>query len=198
MTPADIGRSYDAITHQWDEPKYPLPGLAQHERALQFLQTRRDALDVGCGCSGRLVDFLKAEGFRVEGIDVSEQMIALAKRRDPDVTFHHADICDWELPRQYDFISGWDSIWHVPLAEQESVFRKLCGGLNPGGVFIFTMGGTDGPNEMRDSHMGVPMYTATLGIPGMLEVLGGCRCVCRHLEFDQQPQLHVYVIAQKA
>jgi len=124
-------------------------------------------------------------------------MVALARQRHPDVQFYHADICRWELPREYDFITAWDSIWHVPLAEQEGVVRKLCAGLHSGGVLIFTMGGTDEPGEVQDTHMGVPMYTATLGIPKMLGLLAECDSVCRHLEYDQYPQLHVYVIAQK-
>jgi len=198
MTPADVGRSYDAITRQWEAPAHPLSGLPQHQRAIQFLTARGYALDIGCGCDSRLIDFLREQGFEVEAIDVSERMVALAGQRRPDVRFHHADICRWELPRQYDFITGWDSIWHVPLAEQEAVLRKLCDGLNSGGVLIFTMGGTDQPGEVEDAHMGVPMYTATMGIPKALALLAACGCVCRHLEYDQHPQLHVCVIAQRA
>jgi SAM-dependent methyltransferase len=197
MTPTDVGRSYDAITHQWEAPERPFSGLPQHQRAMQFLKARQHALDVGCGCDGRLIDYLRAQGFQVEGVDVSERMVALARQRHPDVRFHHADICGWELPRKYDFITGWDSIWHVPLAEQDGVLRKLCDGLNSGGVLIFTMGGTDQPGEVQDAHMGVPMYTATMGIAKMLGLLTECGCVCRHLEYDQYPQLHVYIIAQK-
>src|SRR5262245_47583133 len=130
MTPSDVGRSYDAITRHWEAPDHALTGLPQHQKALQFLKTRGYALDVGCGCDGRFVELLKAEGFHVEGIDVSPRMVALARERHPDVTFHHADICRWELPRRYDLITGWDSIWHVPQAEQEKVLRKLCDGLN--------------------------------------------------------------------
>lgn len=198
MTPTDVGRSYDAITQQWEAPQRALSGLPQHQRAMQFAKARQHALDVGCGCGGRLIEYLRAHGLEVEGVDVSERMIMLARERHRDVRFHHADICRWELPRQYDFITGWDSIWHVPLVEQQSVLRKLCGGLNGGGVLIFTMGGTDEPGEVQDDHMGVPMYTATMGIPNMLAVLAECGCVCRHLEYDQYPQLHMYVIAQKA
>jgi hypothetical protein len=59
------------------------------------------------------------------------------------------------------------------------------------------MGGLDQPGEMQDSHMEVPMYTATLGIPKTLNLLTEYGCVCRHLEYDQYPQLHVYIIAHK-
>jgi SAM-dependent methyltransferase len=198
MTPTDVGRSYDAITRRWEAPEHGLSGLPQLQRAVRFLRAPGHALDVGCGCDSRLVDFLRGQGFRVEGVDVSERMIALARQRHPELRFHHADICRWELPRRYDLITAWDSIWHVPLAEQENVLRKLSDGLDGGGVLIFSMGGTDRPDEVHDAHMGVPMYTATPGIPRMLAVLAERGCVCRHLEYDQHPELHVYVIAQKA
>jgi RimJ/RimL family protein N-acetyltransferase len=41
------------------------------------------------------------------------------------------------------------------------------------------------------------MYHATLGIPKTLRVLAEAGCVCRHLEYDQHPEAHVYLIAQK-
>jgi hypothetical protein len=46
--------------------------------------------------------------------------------------------------------------------------------LNGGGVLIFTIGGTDQPGEVQDDHMGVPMYTATMGVPKMRAVLRAC------------------------
>jgi SAM-dependent methyltransferase len=197
MNPDDVGRSYDSIAERWRTSESPLSGLTQHERALQFVKTRGHALDVGCGCNGRFIHLLRSHGFEIEGVDVSEQMIKLARERDPLLQFHHADICQWTLPRKYDFITGWDGIWHVPLANQAAVLQKLCDGLTDGGILIFSMGGTDEPNEVRDTNMGPPMYTATLGIPKTLEVLTQCLCVCRHLEYDQFPESHVYVIAQK-
>ncbi|WP_425619063.1 trans-aconitate 2-methyltransferase [Anatilimnocola sp. NA78] len=197
MSPTDIGRSYDAITDRWSAPEHPLSGLAALQRAVQFVKTRCAALDAGCGCNGRLIDYLVSENFEVEGVDVSEHMVGLARKRNPTATFHHADICEWQLSRKYDLILGWDSIWHVPLAAQATVLQKLCKNLNSGGVLVFTLGGLDASDEVQDAHMGVAMYTATLGIPKTLELLAQYGCVCRHLEYDQFPELHVYVIAQK-
>lgn len=164
---------------------------------MQFLKTYQQALDAGCGGNGRLTDFLLAQGFDVEGVGVSQRMVELTRKRHPEVRFYHADLCRWELPRKYDLITAWDSIWHVPLADQPPLLQKLCDGLNPGGVLVFTIGGTDQPDEVHDAHMGVPMYTATLGIPWTLSLLAENGCVCRHLEYDQYPELHVYIIAQK-
>jgi 2-polyprenyl-3-methyl-5-hydroxy-6-metoxy-1,4-benzoquinol methylase len=197
MDSSELAISYDAIAHQWLEPHLATNGIHQHERALKFRPGGGLALDVGCGCNGRFLRLLASHGYEVEGLDVSEKMIALARERDPEVTFYHADVCAWEPPRRYDFITAWDSIWHVPLAQSEGVLRKLCGALAPGGVFIFTTGGLDGPEEKRDSSMGPEVYYSVLGIPRTLQILVEAGCVCRHLEYDQWPENHLFLIAQR-
>ena len=197
MQPNEIGRSYDTIAHVWQEPNIQSNGIPQFERAIKFTKARNHALDIGCGSSGRFFDLLLKHGFQVEGIDVSEKMIALARQRHPNVPLHHADIVTWSLPRRYDFISAWDSIWHLPLEMHELVLHKICDGLTRDGVLIFTTGGVDKPEEKSDSCMGPPMYYSVLGIPKTLELLTRFNCICRHLEYDQYPEQHLYIIAQK-
>jgi SAM-dependent methyltransferase len=198
VTPAEVAASYDQLAERWADPGLTSGyGIPQHERALRFVRTPGAAIDVGCGSSGRIIELLLGKGFDVEGLDVSSRMVELARRRHPALRFHHADVCEWTFPRQYDFISAWDSIWHLPLGAQEPVLRKICGALAPGGVLIFTTGGLDGPGEKRDAAMGPPMYYSVLGISRTLEILAEEQCICRHLEYDQHPELHVYMIAQK-
>jgi SAM-dependent methyltransferase len=195
MTPEQVAASYDQLTQLFfDLSTY---GLAQVERAVAFVKNKGFALDVGCG-TGRLLGLLNKHGFRTDGIDLSTAMIALARERHPEARLFHADICQWELPRSYDLIVAWDSTWHVPMAQQEPVLTKLCRGLSAGGVLVFTTGGTDGPSEVQNSCMGPPVYHATLGIPKTLQVLAEAGCTCRHLEYDQHPELHVFIVAQKA
>lgn len=197
MTPADVANSYDRIAERWLSAELSRNGIAQHERALAFVESKRFALDIGCGCSGRFIDLLTKHAFRVEGVDISERMVQLARQRHPEVVFRRADICEWRFPRQYDFISAWDSVWHVPLAWQDSVLRKMLEGLAPGGVCIFTTPGLDTPSEKIDFAMGPQMCHSGLGIPRTLELLAETGCVCRHLEYDQYPELHLYVIVQR-
>ena len=194
MTPEQVAASYDRLAERWlDLSAY---GFVPVERAVAFVKRKGAALDVGCG-TGRLMGLLGTHGFATDGIDVSPAMIALARDRHSDARLFHTDICGWELPRSYDLIVAWDSVWHVPLVQQAAVLAKLCRGLSLGGVIVFTTGGTDAPEERRDSHMGPPMYHATLGIPKTLHFLAEAGCVVRHLEYDQLPEAHVYLIAQK-
>lgn len=198
MNPKDVAKSYDAIAERWAAKDFPREnGIEAHRRALAFVVRRGRALDIGCGASGRIIELLLEHGFEVEGLDLSEKMNELARRRHPRVMFHQADICQWEFPSRYDFISAWDSIWHIPLAEHERVLGKICAALASGGVFIFTTGGVDAPSETRDSAMGVPMYHSAPGISRTLTLLASSGCACRHLEYDQHPAPHVYIIAQK-
>lgn len=90
------------------------------------------------------------------------------------------------------------SIWHLPMPAQVPVMTKLFQGLTSGGVCIFTTGGLDAPEEKVDSAMGVPMYYSVLGIPQTLQLIDACGCVCRHLEYDQYPEPHLYLIVQKS
>lgn len=198
MKPVEIGRAYDRITHLWQSEDFNREnGIAQHRRAIAFVENRRNALDVGCGCSGRFIDLLQAEGFTVEGVDISERMIALARQRHPEVVFHHQDICEWEASEKYDLITAWDSIWHVLLVQQEKVMTRLVSCLADKGVLIFSCGGLDEASEHTDDFMGPEVYYSTLGINGFLALLMKLGCQIRHLQYDQYPEAHAYLIVQK-
>jgi len=198
MDPKEIEKAYNQIAHLWDNKSFNQEnGISQHQRAIAFSNNRGPALDVGCGRNSRLRDLLLDHQYLPEGIDVSRTMVNLAIDTQPELTFHHSDICAWELPKKYDFITAWDSIWHVPLEQHENVLIKLFSGLTIGGVCIFSAGGTDEPEDHVDSTMGPEVYYSTLGISKTLEVIANSGCVCRHFEYDQHPQSHVYYIVQK-
>ena len=199
MTPQQTAASYDQLAAHWHGEKFNREnGISQHLRALQFLPGKGSAIDVGCGSSGRIIDLLLSHGLHVEGLDLSTEMLRLARTRHPHLLFHHADICEWAIPHPYDFISAWDSVWHVPLEEQENILLKLCRALNPHGILIYTAGGLDQPDHVTTPCLGQPLYTAAWSVTRLLEVLLQAGCTCRHLEYDQFPEKHLYVIAQKS
>ena len=199
MNPTDIGKAYNQITHLWESDKFNRNnGIEPHKRALSFVKNKGKALDIGCGCTGRFIDLLLNEGFVPTGLDVSTEMINIASKRHPDIKFINADICEYPLVEKYDFITAWDSIWHIPLAEQHHVLTNIINSLNPGGVFIFSFGGTVEADSHTDNFMGPEVYYSTLGINGFLTLFIELGCVIRHLEFDQYPELHTYLIVEKA
>lgn len=196
MSPDETGAAYDRIARRWQENTHESYGMEQLGRAIRFVKQRGRALDVGCGSTGRFVTRFEKEGFQAEGLDVSEEMIALARERNPGATFSVGDICRWDAPAPYDLITAWDSTFHLPLHEQEPVTRRILGALAPGGVYLFTCGGAPAgeiTGSFWDEHFGY----STIGVEGFVRVIAECGCFCRHVEFDQLPENHVYVIAQK-
>jgi ubiquinone/menaquinone biosynthesis C-methylase UbiE len=70
----------------------------------QRLQSEgRRMLDVACG-TGKHIEYLKDE-FDVEGLDVSREMLDIARVRNPNVTFHQADMIDFDLDKKFDVIT---------------------------------------------------------------------------------------------
>jgi SAM-dependent methyltransferase len=195
-----IASAYDTLAEHWLDDRFnPGDGLRQHRHALGFLTkaTPAWALNVGCGCNTRFNALFREHGLDIEGVDLSHRMVQLARAADPAVEVHLADICTWRASRRYRFISAWDSIWHVELGQQHALMLGLMDRLEPGGVLIFSAGGLYAPSEHSDSSMGPAVYYSTLGIPGLLRVIEEAGCVLRHLEFDQWPQPHLVVIAQR-
>jgi len=197
MKPLKQADNYDKIASHWASDNFNCDnGVEQHKRALQFVKTREVAIDIGCGSSGRIIDILLNDGFVVEGLDLSGEMLKIAKQRHPDVKFHHVDICAWEFPKKYDFISAWDSVWHAPLKEQAQILKKLCNALAPNGVLIYTSGAVDEPGDGSNEFLGQILYHAAIGVPAILDIVNECHCVCRHLENDDWPNRHLYLVIQ--
>lgn len=198
MKPEETGSHYDRLALSWQQQHmHSTYGIVALERAIHFVQRKSTALDIGCGSSGRFIDIFIKHGFIPAGVDVSAEMISLARQRHPEVIFYTADICTWQLPRKYDLISAWDSTFHLPLTEQKPVLKKMCEGLNSKGVVLFTCGGTEGPEEISGGFDGERFDYSTLGVNEFLQLIIEFGCSCKHVEYDQLPENHVYIIAQK-
>ncbi|QKF83392.1 class I SAM-dependent DNA methyltransferase [Halarcobacter ebronensis] len=198
MKPEEIGKAYNQITHIWDSEEFDMNnGITQHKKAISFVKNRGNALDIGCGCTGRFIQLLINEGFIPTGLDVSDKMLNIAQKKHPNVQFIQADICQYKFSKKYDFITAWDSIWHIPLSEQQNVLYKIIEGLNVGGVFIFSFGGTAKEGSHTDNFMGPEVYYSSLGLNGFIKSFIELGCIIRHLEFDQYPEVHTYLVVEK-
>ena len=196
MHPSILGAKYDRIARWWHERHAASGyGVAQVERALAFASGAGRALDVGCGAGGRIVRLLEKTGYAVTGIDVSREMIRLARENHPGHRFLHQDICSWQGGESFDFIVAWDSLFHLPLDRQRPVLAQLCGLLASGGVLIYTFGDAEG--EHTDQWHDDTFYYSSIGINENLRQLMGNGLSVLHLELDQHPEPHVYVIARR-
>lgn len=120
-------------------------------------------LDIGCG-TGVLTECFAREGFRVTGIDLSGDMLAVAKERFEaaglDGAFFEQPMQEMEGHSGYDLaVIAIDSLNYVTDDEEVSaVFRNVYDALNPGGRLLFDV---HSPYKMTELFLDGP-FTADL------------------------------------
>ena len=126
---------YDAIYGTMKD--YAHEAQQIHELIQQYKQTSGTTLlDVACG-TGRHIPFLR-EHYTVEGLDLDDQMLAIARKRNPEVIFHQADMIDFDLGHLFDVILClFSSIGYVKTVSRlHQTLQTMRRHLSPGGVVI--------------------------------------------------------------
>jgi SAM-dependent methyltransferase len=100
-------------------------------------------VDLGCG-TGSLAIPLAQNGLQVTGIDLSEDMLAVAQNKSQSISgvniaWVQQDMREWELHEQVDAAVSFCDCLNYILEEAEIVqaFRQTYQGLRSGGLFIF-------------------------------------------------------------
>jgi SAM-dependent methyltransferase len=92
--------------------------------------------DIGCG-TGRLEPCLAANGLSPRGIDLSPQMIRVARRDHPGFAFDVADLRD--LPIEAASLAGvvcWYSLMYLAPSGRPAAFGELARVVRPGGYLM--------------------------------------------------------------
>ncbi|MEZ4689220.1 MAG: class I SAM-dependent methyltransferase [Ignavibacteria bacterium] len=94
-------------------------------------------LELGCGTGENLKAFRKK--FDVTGIDISSEMIRIAKKKIPDAELKVKDIREYKFDRKFDLILClYDTINHITLfSDWKKIFKNTSEHLNPNGLFVF-------------------------------------------------------------
>jgi len=118
----------------------PYESWAKHINVIlkNFVPNCNLVLDLGCG-TGNITTLLKDFGYEMIGVDISEDMLAVAKEKSKDILYLNQDMCDFELYGTVDAcICVCDSVNYI-LEETEltQMLALVKNYLNPNGLFIF-------------------------------------------------------------
>lgn len=113
--------------------------------------------DVGCG-TGRLEPYLAAQGLSPSGIDLSPEMIRVARRDHPGFDFDVADLR--ELPFGDASLAGvvcWYSLMFLAPPDRPAAFGELARVVKPGGYLVtaFKAGDSQVRRGGRSTGLGV-------------------------------------------
>lgn len=94
-------------------------------------------LELGCGTGNILVELSKR--FETYGLDLSPEMLEIARKKDKKSVYKLADMSDFDFGRKFDIICCmYDSINHLPsLNHWKKMFDCCFLHLVDGGLFIF-------------------------------------------------------------
>jgi SAM-dependent methyltransferase len=142
-------RIYDAIyasIRDYPKEAAELDGLIQERRP-----GARTLLDVACGTGAHLEHL---PGYELEGLDLDPEMLAVARERLPAVTFHQADMADFDLGKRFDaVVCMFSSIGYVKTEERLRTAAAAFGRhLEPGGVLVVEPWLS--PEDWQDRHIG--------------------------------------------
>ncbi|MBI5351149.1 MAG: class I SAM-dependent methyltransferase [Chloroflexi bacterium] len=111
------------------------------KRLQKFIQKHNKSgghklLDVACG-TGTHANLLN-QYYHVEGLDLDSKMLSIARKKYPGIKFHHGDMLDFNLNRNFDVITClFSSIGYVRTKPNlAKAIRNMAGHLLPGGVLL--------------------------------------------------------------
>lgn len=137
---AIVESSYDQIAGWYNSRRHVWSNRRELDEFASRLPRGGRVLDVGCG-PGYAVKLLTRKGFRVTGIDVSREMLELARKKVPKATFLRQDMRKLDFPpRSFDGIVCLYSIIHVPRHNHEQILFKFRELLKEGGILLLCTG----------------------------------------------------------
>ena len=163
-------RLYDAVYATFKDY------AGEAERVRELVEDRRpDArtlLDVACGTGAHLEHL--ARYYRVEGVDLDPDMLAVARERLPGTPLHEADMVDFELGRRFDVVLClFSSIAYVRTAERlHRAVAAMTRHLEPGGLLVvepWVLPGKWDPNRLHAVFVDEPdLKVARMSVPPAL------------------------------
>lgn len=107
------------------------------DKFLNYLEGKK-VLDIGCGV-GNLTKYIMDKGFNVEGIDLSKEMLNIAKQKYSDIKFYEMNMKEITLSKKYDGIMLAYSLFHLTKKEVIEVLPKYYNLLNNNGKILLIL-----------------------------------------------------------
>jgi SAM-dependent methyltransferase len=111
--------------------------------------------DIGCG-TGRLDPFLAERGLAPRGIDLSPEMIRVARRDRPGFDYEVADLR--ELPFPDASLAGivcWYSLMYLAPSDRPAAFAEIARAVKPGGYLVTAFKVGDGSLRRAGRTLGL-------------------------------------------
>lgn len=150
MNKSEIKAFFDELAPEWDRNQ------KRNDEVIKFIldisEVKKGAyiLDVASGTGVLFDDYIKREAGSLTGIDISQEMLKIAKKKFPQVNVICADAEIYSFKEKYDVIMIYNAFPHFP--DPEKLFENLSKALNNGGRITVAHGISE--KEVEECHSG--------------------------------------------
>ncbi len=141
---------YDVIADSYAKQALKHGPGVQRRHFCSLVKKGGKILDVGCG-SGRDCAYFVTKGFKTVGVDLSDNLLEIAKKAVPRATFIKQDIRALTVvPNSFDGIWSCTSLLHVKHEEIPATLHVWFSILKPGGILFIHVKKGEGEVERVD------------------------------------------------
>lgn len=146
-------KTYDAIAKGWVGTLRDDFWLEEYKKFADYLPSGK-ILDIGCG-AGRDSVWFTQNGYEFTGFDASENMVRLAKEKNPKAQFLQADFYSFNFPPAL-FDGFWCacSLIHVPKSKVGDVLLRVKTALKQGAIGFIAVKEGKGERDMEWQNSG--------------------------------------------
>jgi SAM-dependent methyltransferase len=148
---SELAKVYDSIFDEIEYDEWTEFTLETLRSLGRTLEPGSRMLDLACGTGSSSLPYLQ-RGFDVTGVDLSPEMLEVARTKLPGVPLFAQGFTELDLPDRFDLISCvFDSLNNLTKPKDlELAFARVLAHLNPGAWFVFDMNTPLGVQELWD------------------------------------------------
>lgn len=128
--------AYNFLAEKYAKEWFDKPDTELVIKFMRLLQPNSKVLDIGCG-PGHYSQLFSENGFNVKGIDLSESMVAIAKRMNPHIEFEVMDMQNMVFSE-----NSFDALWlcssfpHIHKSEAIQTLKGFHNVLTENGIIF--------------------------------------------------------------
>lgn len=138
MNTSDVMVFFDRLAPQWDDNMVRNESVISSILDYAGIREGIDVLDVACGTGVLFSDYKERGVTTLTGIDLSPEMVRIARSKYPDIEVICGDIMTVEIPGLFDSIVVYNALPHF--ADSASLISVLTNKLKVGGRLTIAHG----------------------------------------------------------
>lgn len=138
MNKQEIINFFDSLADKWDDDMIRNDAVIDKILDVSKFEKGVSVLDVACGTGVLIPDYAKRNVTDITGIDISSNMVKIAKQKFPQINFICGDAESHTFGRTFDRIMIYNAFPHFP--NQDKLIKHLSSFLNIGGVLTVAHG----------------------------------------------------------